>query len=67
MTREQKRKLAQILLARAGDIAEFWGSMEHHGELQGEISAEEVSEQLGIWLRHLPGDDWDLRLKDPTA
>lgn len=54
MTKEQKRELALILLSGAGDIIEW--------EIFKGLTEKEVAAQLTIWLKRVPGRNWDHRL-----
>lgn len=63
MNRDQKRRLALALLNQAGDLVEFF--TDKCPDLADEITSAEAAEQLGRWLKHLPGDDWDTRLPEP--
>ena len=57
LTNDQKRELAATLIEAAGAIV---------GKLQGQpyagLDPGEAAKQLTIWLRNLPGDQWDNRL-----
>ena len=60
MTREEKRKLAAIVINRCADIVEFWDEIAKD-ELPN-VSVEEASELIAGWLLRTPGDYWDTRL-----
>lgn len=62
LTLKQKQALAVKLITKAGDLVEYWG--EGTGEMEG-VSAEQVGQQLSIWLKGLPGNHWDMRLPQP--
>lgn len=66
MTRKQLHVLAGELAFAAGCICDSLQEKIEDGlisdELKG-VSTEEVSEQLAKWLRKLPGDAWDTRLR----
>lgn len=64
MTRAQKQELAFLLLSQAGNLVEFWG--EHGSPIESELSADDVAEQLTVWLKTLPSDVWDSRLPLPN-
>lgn len=65
MTRSEKQALAFELMAKAGDIVEFW---EEHASTNSELSnvdPNEAAQVLAQWLSKLPGTAWDGRLPDP--
>ena len=65
MTRDQKRKLAMIVLARAADIVEYWDEIAPELAAEG-VDSLEAAACLTAWLKRLPtGDGWDVRLPDP--
>ena len=66
LTRTQKRALAVRLLHQAGNLVEFWGEYVEDDEILSEVNSTDAAAQLSRWLKHLPGEYWDLRLPDPT-
>lgn len=64
MNREQKGALAIAAIQRVADLAEFPELLPD--ELQG-IPGEEIREQLSVWMRKMPGRNWDVRLERGEA
>jgi len=66
MTNKQKEELAGALISRAGELIDDWAREvdTYHPELKG-VSSAEAAEQLAKWLKHLPGNVWDVRLPEP--
>lgn len=65
MTKEQKRALAAVLIREAGNLVEFWEEKQASGygdECLNGLSSNDIGLQLAIWLKDLPGDEWDTRL-----
>lgn len=65
MTNEQKRALARILIQQAGNIVEMWEESKGQGydeEVLRDVNSWDAGVQLAVWLKDLPGDDWDTRL-----
>jgi len=65
LTNAQKRQLAINLLHKAGDLVEFFD--EQCPDLAAEVSKEDAAAQLTLWLKNLPGADWDMRLPYPPS
>lgn len=66
MSRNQKRALAGVVIARVGDVVEDWDelALRENPELEG-IDPREAAQTIANWLGRLPGDRWDLRLPHP--
>ncbi|PRX91951.1 hypothetical protein [Allonocardiopsis opalescens] len=62
LTREQKAALAQALLAKAGDLIEFWAETIEEEKVLRDVDSDAAAQQLSVWLRRLPGRAWDMRL-----
>lgn len=64
LSRNQKHVLARELIRNAADMIENWDN--EAGELNDQgVTAQEAAEQFAVWLAHLPGDGWDMRLPQP--
>lgn len=64
LNRDQKRAVAEKLIAHAGNLIEHWDEMTGNDALNG-VSWQDASEVIGAWLYKLPGHAWDARLKSP--
>jgi hypothetical protein len=62
VTREQKRHLAGALTTAAAEMVAQ--RAETYGLTDEQARAE--AEQVGRWLAHLTGYEWDIRLPHPT-
>jgi len=68
ISREQKQQIAAVLLDCAGTRIEFWDEIcENSGETDLVGMGEIASELFGKWLDKLPGDNWDMRIKNEKA
>lgn len=67
MNRAEKQALATLLIREAGNIVEFWEEKRDSAAgdeiLQG-VTTKQVARQLAVWLKDLPGTNWDARLAD---
>lgn len=74
MKPRQKHAVAVALLRAAGDALDLLEEVrsglrdgyDYHRDLDG-LSREEIAAQFAMWLRGLPGNDWDSRLPTPWA
>ena len=69
MYTDQKRKLAAMLICEAAKIVEFWEEYREaavgNSIVFDDVTAQDVSEQLGLWLAKLPGNAWSKFLTEP--
>jgi len=65
LSRAQKQALASALISHAADYLEFWDERITRDEALQDIDINAAAEQLSVWLKHLPGKDWDQRLPLP--
>lgn len=65
LTRDQKQRLAQIVISQAANLFEDW---DHVREIHGITGIDErvAKQQVANWLNRLPGDCWDTRLPLPA-
>ena len=64
MTNKDKKLLASALLHQAGNLIDVYQDKSgYHSDIE-HLDVEEVREQLCIWLKNIPFDYWDTRLKD---
>jgi len=75
VTPQQQRAVAALLLHAAADAVEILDEVrsssrdayDHQRGVIDEVSLEEIRAQFAMWLRGLPGNDWDSRLPMPWA
>ena len=68
LTREQKQRLAGVLIAHTGTLVEFWTENTTTGYYQdvADLDFEEARQQLADWLGRLPGREWSVFLPQPS-
>lgn len=65
MTKDQKRRLANALIAQAIELLESMHDVAgHHADI-ADIDRTQAAGQFAMWLQDLPGDGWDNRLPPP--
>ena len=62
LTRKQKHHLAGALTTAAADML-----ARRYDETDDPEMVRDAYETVGRWLARLPGDEWDVRLPDPTV
>jgi len=70
LTKAQQLALVDALLDQAGNLVEFLSEMAARGSVDAVLADADpnaVAAQLSVWLRRLPGDNWDSRLDGGIA